>query len=71
LNGFHGHSKINKTQSYYGGRGSRIDVRWKSGSKKYSFKLQLRVHCAYKDGSYIRYRLTKLWYDNFMVTALD
>ncbi|WP_295680061.1 hypothetical protein [uncultured Fibrobacter sp.] len=71
LNVFHGHSKINKTQSYYGGRGSRIDVRWKSGSKKYSFKLQLRVHCAYKDGSYIRYRLTKLWYDNFMVTALD
>ncbi|MBO7103953.1 hypothetical protein [uncultured Fibrobacter sp.] len=71
LNVFHGHTKIRKTQSYYGGRGSRIDIRWASGSDKYKFKLQLRVHCAYKDGSFVRYRLTKLWYDNFMETTLD
>lgn len=71
LNVFHGRPKINVTQSYYGGRSSRIDVRWTAGSEKYKFKLQLRVHCAYKSGSFVRYRLTKLWYDNFMESTLD
>ena len=71
VNVFHGRPKINVTQSYYGGRSSRIDVRWVAGSEKYRFKLQLRVRCAYKNGSFVRYRLTKLWYDNFMESTLD
>lgn len=71
VNVFHGRPRVRATQSYYGGRGSRIDVRWIAGSEKYRFKLQLRVRCAYKNGSFVRYRLTKLWYDNFMETTLD
>lgn len=70
MNVFHGKPAINKTQSYYGGRGSRIDVRWARGEERYTFKLQLRTHCAYKNGSLIRYRLTKLWFDNMMVQSL-
>jgi len=71
VNVFHKHPRITKTQSYYGGRSSKIDIRWAPGSEKYSFKLQLRVRCAYKGGSFVRYRTTKLWYDNLMETTLD
>jgi len=70
MNVFHGKPSINKTQSYYGGRGSRIDIRWAKGSERYTFKLQLRTHCAYREGAYVRYRLTKLWFDNMMVGSL-
>lgn len=70
LNVFHGKPSINKTQSYCGGRGARIDIRWVKGSEKYSFKLQLRTRCAYKSGIVVRYRLTKLWFDNMMVGSL-
>lgn len=70
MNVFHGKPAINKTQSYYGGRGSRIDIRWAKGQERYTFKLQLRTHCAYKDGAFVRYRLTRLWFDNMMVQSL-
>lgn len=70
LNVFHGKPSINKTQSYYGGRGSRIDIRWTKGNERYTFKLQLRTHCAYKGGTFVNYRLTKLWFDNMMENSL-
>lgn len=70
LNVFHGKPSINKTQSYCGGRGSRIDIRWIKGKEKYSYKLQLRTRCAYKSKVAVRYRITKLWFDNMMAGSL-
>ena len=71
VNVFNSNPEINETQSYYGGRSSKVEIRWVKGSDKYSFKLQLRVRCAYKSGSFVRYRITKLWYDNLMETTID
>lgn len=70
LNVFHGKPSINKTQSYCGGRGSRIDIRWIKGYEKYTYKLQLRTRCAYKSKVAVRYKMTKLWFDNMMEGSL-
>lgn len=70
LNVFHGRPAIKKTQSYFGGRRSRIDIRWAKGDEKYSYKLQLRTHCAYKSKTMVRYKIMKLWFDNMMVGSL-
>lgn len=70
LNVFHGKHTLKKMYSYCGGRRSRIDIRWTKGSEKYTYKLQLRTHCAYADGIFVRYKMTKLWFDNMMVGSL-
>lgn len=70
MNVFHGKPAINRTRSYFGGRRARIDIRWTKGDEKYSYKLQLRTHCAYKSGSMVRYKITKLWFDNMMEGSL-
>lgn len=68
VNVFNCHPSVNLTQSYSGGRGSKIDIRWCKGINKYEFTLQMRVRHRYdKDGKIkVRYRLTKLWYDTQM-----
>ena len=69
VNVFNSHPSVNVTQSYSGGRGSRIDIRWQKNKKnKFEFTLQLRVHGKFKNGNKIkvRYHLTQLWFDTQM-----
>ncbi|MCK9182159.1 MAG: hypothetical protein M0P13_04680 [Fibrobacteraceae bacterium] len=70
LNVFGCKPKIQKEQSHSGWRGNRIDVRWVKADSKFNFKLQLRVRCSYGEGVWIRYRLTKLWFDSLMEDSL-
>lgn len=61
---------IEKSRSYCGGRRSRIDVRWAKDTELHTFRLQLRTHCPYSEGVFVRYKLTKLWLDNMMDGSL-
>ncbi|OWV22799.1 hypothetical protein B7991_01095 [Fibrobacter sp. UWB3] len=72
VNTFNKNPSINLTQSYSGGRGSKIDIRWKTAANKFEFTLQLRVHHKYDDEGKVkvRYRLTKLWYDTQMIGSI-
>lgn len=72
VNTFNKNPSINLTQSYSGGRGSKIDFRWKTAANKFDFTLQMRVHHKYDDEGKIkvRYRITKLWYDTQMIGSI-
>ena len=72
VNTFNSHPSVKITQSYSGGRGAKIDIRWKKCEKKYEFTLQIRVRHKYDDTGKIkvRYHLTKLWYDTQMIGSI-
>ena len=68
VNVFNEHPTVKITQSYSGGRGSKIDIRWRKCENKYTYTLQMRVrHKFDKTGEIkVRYHLTKLWCDTKM-----
>ena len=72
VNTFNKNPSINLTQSYSGGRGSKIDIRWRKGENKYEYTLQMRVrHKFDKTGKIkVRYHITKLWYDTQMIGSI-
>ena len=72
VNVFNEHPTVEITQSYSGGRGSKIDIRWRKGENKYEYTLQMRVrHKFDKTGKIkVRYHITKLWYDTQMIGSI-
>ncbi len=72
VNVFNEHPTVEITQSYSGGRGSKIDIRWRKCENKYEYTLQMRVrHKFDKTGKImVRYHLTKLWYDTQMIGSI-
>lgn len=56
------HSKIRKTDSYFGLYGNKIRIRWKKTKGGYSAKLQLKTIFKYDDTD-IHYHITSLWND--------
>ena len=73
VNAFNSNPSVNITQSFSGGRGAKIEIRWKKCEKKYEFTLQIRVRHKYDDAGKIkvRYQLTKLWHDTQMIGSLE
>ena len=72
VNVFNSHPSVKLTQSYSGGRGANIDIRWRKCDNKYEYTLQMRVRHKYdNDGKIkVRYRLTKLWFDTQMIGSI-
>ena len=64
LNTFNAKGKITYNQAHYGSRCNRIKLRWKKKSNRYT--LQLKTRCCYGEGIFVRYYLTRLWFDPFM-----
>lgn len=72
VNVFNDHPTVKITQSYSGGRGSKIDIRWRKCENKFEYTLQLRVRHKFENAEKIRvrYTLTKLWYDTQMLGSI-
>jgi len=66
LNSFGGKGCIEQSQARFGSRCNRIELRWTKSDTPFSYKLQMRVKCAYEPGAWIRYHLTQLWFDTLM-----
>lgn len=68
MNAFNGKGAIQETQARFGSRCGRIELRWRrppTGSA-FTYVLQMRVKCAYEPGAWVRYHITKLWFDSLM-----
>lgn len=60
------HSKIRKTNAYYGFFWNKLNLRWRSaGTHQYS--LELRSNRNYGEGVEIYYNITKLWDDELFL----
>lgn len=61
-------SSITYHQAHFLSRCDRIDLRWTGSAHNYS--LEMRTRCSYEEGAsekiYVRYYLTRLWFDPFM-----
>lgn len=68
VNAFDGKGNISLTQSNYGSGCSRLMMRWRTPDKadKFRYVLQMRTHCPYESGAWIRYHITQLWFDPLM-----
>ena len=64
LKTFDAKGKITYTQAHYGSRCNRIKLRWKKKARRAT--LQLKTRCCYGEGVFVRYYLTRLWFDPFM-----
>ena len=73
VNVFNSHPSVRITQSYSGGRGAKIDIRFHKSKHKYEYTLQLRVRHKYDNEGKIkvRYRLTNLWKDSQMIGSVE
>lgn len=59
-----------KTQTaMYGSYADRIKLRWVADDKTHHFRLQLRTNAKFGPGKVVRYTLTRLWFDSFMLGA--
>lgn len=57
-------------QAHYGSRRHRLQLRWLDDkSTPGNYYLQLRVGCAYGEGTRISYHLTSLWFDPRMAQS--
>lgn len=61
--------KISITQSRYGSRRNRIQLRWKGDT--YNFNLEMRTRTDYGGSFMVQYHLTNLWFDEYMDNCLD
>ncbi len=57
-------NKIKINQAYYGVRCNKIELRW-TGST-YDYHLEMRTRCSYGGDYYVRYYISRLWFDEFM-----
>lgn len=64
INAFNRNSQVNCTQSHFGSRCDKIELRWEGTTHAYT--LQVRTRCAYGEHVVIQYFLTDLWFDPFM-----
>ena len=61
FNFFKRKNRINCQHAYYSARGNKLQLRWAGPGREY--RLQLRSRCNYGEGVYVRYYVTKLWFD--------
>ncbi|MEN0037333.1 MAG: hypothetical protein AAGC78_09700 [Cellvibrio sp.] len=71
LNTFNGKSSINTQDAHFGNKCNRIELRWQPvpDQGQFHFKLQMRVQCSYGKGIWIKYHLTRLWFDPLMLES--
>jgi hypothetical protein len=67
LRTFDAKGEITYHQAHYGSRRHRMQLRWvDDDAKTGNYFLEMRVNCAYGEGTAIRYYLTTLWFDPTM-----
>lgn len=71
LNTFNGKSSINIQDAHFGNKCNRLELRWHPapGQGQFHFKLQIRVQCSYGKNIWIKYHLTRLWFDPLMLES--
>ncbi len=57
-------NRIKCQHAYYNGRCDKLQLRWAGRDRQYT--LQLRSRCDYGKGFFVRYYITKLWFDAAM-----
>jgi hypothetical protein len=61
-------SNVSRHQARYSSRCDQIDLRWVGETHNYA--LEMRTRCSYEQNStdevYVRYHITRLWFDPFM-----
>lgn len=62
-------NKIKILQARYGVRCNMIRLRWTGDT--YNYNLEMRTRCSYGDEYYVRYYISKLWFDQFMDDSLE
>ena len=71
LNAFNGAGSIQYQQAHFGSKCNRIELQWTSVPEKsqFHYKLQIRVQCSYGEKIWIKYFLTRLWFDQMMLQS--
>jgi hypothetical protein len=57
-------NRIKCHHAYFSDRGNKLQLRWAGRDREY--RLQLRSRCNYGEGIFVRYFLTRLWFDEAM-----
>lgn len=68
LNAFNDKSSIKNQTTYFGTKCNRIELRWQAAPEqsKFHYTLQMRTRCHWGEGVWVRYYLTRLWFDPLM-----
>ncbi|HCS63526.1 MAG TPA: hypothetical protein DIW64_05235 [Cellvibrio sp.] len=71
LNTFNGKSSINTQDAHFGNKCNRLELRWQSVPEQgqFHFKLQIRAQCSYGKNIWIKYHITRLWFDPLMLES--
>ncbi len=71
LNTFNGKSSITPQEAWYGNKCNRIELRWQAVPElgQFHYKLQMRVQCSYGKDIWVKYHLTRLWFDALMLDS--
>lgn len=71
LNTFNGKGSITPHDAHFGHKCNRLELRWQPVPEQgqFHFKLQLRVQCSYGKNIWIKYHLTRLWFDSLMLDS--
>ncbi|MDF3014650.1 MAG: hypothetical protein K0Q78_2854 [Cellvibrio sp.] len=71
LNTFNGKSSINAQDAHFGNKCNRIELRWQPVPEQgqFHFKLQMRAQCSFGKDIWIKYHLTRLWFDPLMLDS--
>lgn len=72
LNAFNDKCSIKEQTTYFGTKCNRIELRWKAAPEqsKFHYKLQMRTRCNWGEGVWVRYYLTRLWFDPLMFDCI-
>ncbi len=62
-------NKVKILQAHYGVRCNMIRLRWTGDT--YNYNLEMRTRCSYGGEYYVRYYISKLWFDQFMDDSLE
>ena len=68
LSAYNDVSDITYHQAHYGAKCNRLKLRWMAESNKenFEYKLQLKVDTSYGENIWVKYQITKLWFDTAM-----
>jgi len=71
LNTFNGKSSINAQDAHFGNKCNRLELRWQPVPEQgqFHFKLQIRAQCSYGKNIWIKYHITRLWFDPLMLES--
>lgn len=64
FNLFRRKNRIRAQHAYYSSRRDRLQLRWRGHNRE--FRLQLRSGCDFGEGCFVRYYITRLWFDAAM-----